>query len=891
MVDFFKLGGYLATVDEDLWVWDDKAETVQWAFGRTIGFRLEFEAVVERLWDGGLPPFGAIVLLMAACRGDMNNQPGSDPDNEPTSRYTSTLYKHLQRIESPMRVRGLFEELSKVFFLPQLCRTPLKAKVALVEEILGGVKDRTRPRESTDFFDAVHQRTFSPITANRAITTLMEGLAKFEAHTWPPRFRTGIDDAPAPAEEIELPESAPANANAIRQLIDELRHDRELSAVASVARDLLAVAYLPRPMGSREELPIGGVSDISNRGSLHQLLIAELANDDFTLAMRISQGEALYLRREDPPTPPPGDRVLVIDSGLRMWGVPRVYATSVSLALAATTARNGEWKAFRIEGNERFPVDLGSRTGVLEHLERLSPALSPMAALQEIYREAAAASVREVVLITAEETAVDPEIVAELPTERGPTLFVASVSRDGEFKLREPRRRGSEPLAVARLDVGSLATVNRAPLQVKTDPRLPPIFSTKPFPLLLPIQPNYTHAIEHPLGGVVGLLSGGGVVHWPKPKWGAIELVAQTGKGVVRCFEAMSDGSVIVVRYHSADEPVTMATVLPDGEIVTAELASYLPFAPLAFLRGRTLFLADDEAITAFDPFTGRMEGKLPLNEERTKAGKHGFFRHMDHWYYPTIKSGKLLLLRAFDRKPAPDSEMVEVFRPPHREIVIALLATGDYWSEDVGRWNLEDPPVRPYELGKLSHDGRFSEIVVKGASRRFIVDHDTRKGVWEYHGVKDLPTRPSTLGYRTRIDGIGFDDVGMPVLSVPGGRIVLQRRGSDATWTFATSEYPRMNWFNKPTEGSRGDRPSLRRAKLSGTREAILDKRGILHFFDSSGVLPDVTITLFTKSPNAAWSSRLGSVGNPYCFGDRIPYPNDWTPFLAAIAQYGKGE
>jgi hypothetical protein len=76
----------------------------------------------------------------------------------------------------------------------------------------------------------------------------------------------------------------------------------------------------------------------------------------------------------------------------------------------------------------------------------------------------------------------------------------------------------------------------------------------------------------------------------------------------------------------------------------------------------------------------------------------------------------------------------------------------------------------------------------------------------------------------------------------------------------------------------------------LPGKREAILDKRGLLHFFDPSGKLPDVTITLFTSNANAAWSSRLGSVGNPYCFGDRIPYPNDWTPFLDAIAHYAEG-
>ena len=102
-------------------------------------------------------------------------------------------------------------------------------------------------------------------------------------------------------------------------------------------------ASLPDP----EELPMGGFSDIENRGSLDRLLMSELAYDDLTLAVRIALNEALYLRRETPPTTPSLARSILIDVGIRMWGIPRVFATSVALALLATTDRHAVATAYR----------------------------------------------------------------------------------------------------------------------------------------------------------------------------------------------------------------------------------------------------------------------------------------------------------------------------------------------------------------------------------------------------------------------------------------------------------------------------------------------------------------------------------------------------------------
>src|SRR5439155_18569938 len=108
--------------------------------------------------------------------------------------------------------------------------------------------------------------------------------------------------------------------------------------------------HLPRRLNEAEELPVGGVSDIAPRGPLDRLLLSELAHDDLTLAVRVAMNEALYYRRESPPRTPPRQRHLVLDSGVRLWGLPRLYGTAVALAMTAHHDSHLEVQAHRAAG-------------------------------------------------------------------------------------------------------------------------------------------------------------------------------------------------------------------------------------------------------------------------------------------------------------------------------------------------------------------------------------------------------------------------------------------------------------------------------------------------------------------------------------------------------------
>ena len=110
---------------------------------------------------------------------------------------------------------------------------------------------------------------------------------------------TGIEEIPVVPEEIELefPEY-----DSIKSLVRDLHSDQEMFGIARATKQLMSVMSLPRPMLREDHMEQGGFSDIANRGSLDRLLLSELAYDDLTLAVRVAVNEAMYLRREIPPS-------------------------------------------------------------------------------------------------------------------------------------------------------------------------------------------------------------------------------------------------------------------------------------------------------------------------------------------------------------------------------------------------------------------------------------------------------------------------------------------------------------------------------------------------------------------------------------------------------------
>ena len=304
---------YLCSYRESFWRWREQGDILVWNHGPTIAFRDEILATLRRLAPRGLPPFRNVVLVLAATRDNWQDSRVRRPvlSSMPNAVSGSDSYG----MQARRLATKVLEELNRVRSLDSELRTSIEAKAALCEIVFDDFRYRTSPKTAEAVLELLENGMGEELHRKWAQHSQMEwtryhqetlgelqglhaGLGRFDPETLSLRLQTGLDAVPKPAE-VEVPP-----ARRVRALLSELAHDEELSGLATLARDLMAAVALPRSLTDREELPIGGFSDIANRGSVDRLLLSELAHDDLTLAVRVAVNEALYLRRESPPKKP-----------------------------------------------------------------------------------------------------------------------------------------------------------------------------------------------------------------------------------------------------------------------------------------------------------------------------------------------------------------------------------------------------------------------------------------------------------------------------------------------------------------------------------------------------------------------------------------------------------
>ena len=510
---------YFSATEGSFWLWQDEGKVAAWSDGATIVFRPELLVVFRRLRSQSLPPFGALLLLLSACRENWRDPP----------RKFEVLDRMLAAGNRPDRrtlLERVCEKLDRVRALDSRLRSSAEAKAELAsmvfEEQSAAMLPAAYERLVASLESGLSEYPLQPLRMRSPVDRLLRdlawldrGLDRVDAAALAMRLKTGLEQLPTPVEPIELPSAA------ARRLIAELRDDEQLGGVARLARLLLAAVHVPTPLRLAEELPLGGVSDISNRGTLDRLLLSELAHDGLTLAVRVAMNEALYLRRETPPKPPTRRRFVLLDSGLRMWGVPRVFASAVGLAVVAGANDGMDVAVFRARGNELVDVDFTTSAGLTEHLAALDYRAHPGAALSALAAEADEAGEEvDVVIVTGDDVYADHEFQRSLGDARFGELCVATVGRDGDFCLHAHSSRGRKVLRRAQFaldDVLHPPTKPTAPLVVESDRRLPAIFSVSPFPLRLSVPVDADRSWYVPDFGVLTYTRDGRLLHWSDP--------------------------------------------------------------------------------------------------------------------------------------------------------------------------------------------------------------------------------------------------------------------------------------------------------------------------------------------------------------------------------------
>ncbi|GAA4043350.1 hypothetical protein GCM10022409_31670 [Hymenobacter glaciei] len=629
-----------------LWRFAEEGAVAEWTNGPTICYREELQAALEVLAPAGLPPLTTVLLLLAACRDDWN-----DSGNLGTLHGFARTAPVAAGATADDKLAGYLLRASSflniVAGLPQPLRTG-PAKWHLFRQLgqhmqLKVLADHAS-RVISEWTSGRLDTQLDIKTSANTRVHLVDDLASFgqlrnrfpSTEALALHLRTGLNQLPEP---LVLPEAAlvaPALPAAPLDLLDQLAHDPRTAGLARLTQQLVAALRIPLHARGASDQPIGGVADIANRGNFDRLLLSELAHDDLSLMARLVNNEALYLRREAPPQPDVKPRAVLLDTTLRMWGVPRVFALAAALAWARNS-RQGRppvpVAAFALGGQQATPLDLETFDGVVAALGQLDPAPHAGPALLDIGHRQPAAT--DSLLITEAGLLHQPEFARAL-AEAGPALrFLLTVDRSGELQLYEYQNGHRTLASTARYDLAELlfAAAPRRPLFRSPASDGLAFWQHVPAPLYLPVtglRMSIKNTFYAPELGVLAINDKQRVLFWPDKSFGARELLPMIEPGSY-CFGSDDRQELYVL--VSGPELLRVYALRADGDPAMVDLSPELKLgeAPTRVVfHDQCYHVQQPDGILVFDCAKWRKaDGLKSLMPTGTPTGFRPNFGHL----------------------------------------------------------------------------------------------------------------------------------------------------------------------------------------------------------------------------------------------------------------------
>ncbi len=876
---------YFANDGDAFWTWSHGFDTIVTHQGSTIAFYQEVVAVLRALAPEGFPAFDAIAVFLAACR---------EAWNENDAHGLRTQWRQwAENQEWEFDIDTTLQALDRFRILSSPYRNSAEDRAALAAIVFAKCHRIVPASDAAHIVSHLESRRLTTVgkrdrslaRMREALDDLRDGLAALDEDTIGMQLQTGIGAMLCAAE---LPETPPAIR--ARQLLHELEEgDDELSGVASIALDLMAAVHIPRSIDEPESLPLGGYSDISNRGAPDRLLLTELAQDDDVLATRVNLNEALYLRREAPPRTPLHHRDILIDTGIRLWGIPRVFATALGLALCAISDARNPLRAFRPSDAENAveEADLFSREGLLEHLTELSTSAHPGMALRSVITRLENHDRRDLIIVTHPDALADPafqDTLSDLALEK---IYIAVVDASGAYELWLFSRRGRKRLQRAQFDLAKILNPGSkslaSALNPDIDPELPVALRMREFPLLV-AQPLHSEiAAYHPDIGLTTYLRDGRVVLWQQPQHGGRMLYCPVIRSDVAWIWIDEKLKEILLIHRADDLAPPVLTRIPLDGSSTTEFACEIPTADshTAFAhhpKGCLLCSLNGREVIAFSAKNGEQFCTLKLEKTGRLFGRYVQYVSNEWWVLgfgnstltkepvPTDQLPKSAILRCFDRDGYEGIHVVlsngSIFRLSPEVSLVHKMPSGITQVRSISRdghrllYVDQSNGIRLLDLGV----GRFETVPPRAHHPLQLVEKD----VALFH--KRVPS------IRKNFRSVGISRDGDLTLVTRNAQLLTLRHAAAQGMLHFSHTGTLLDGCNQvpfaPIDSPFGEHHSLARAEFADGTRFYLDCRGFLHIVPGDPTLPEAVLAL-KDGMLSGWFSDGAWFGDRYFIAD----------------------
>ncbi|HKX85703.1 MAG TPA: ribosomal protein L7/L12 [Flavobacterium sp.] len=459
----------------------------------TIAYSDYVLEVLGLLSEEAIPPLGSLLMAIIA----------TNPESE---KGIARIESHLkQKIEEyNLKNFKYLRSRTIVSFLKQLAALPEEYKVGdkrilLFQTIFRDCHNRLSgdsakkmlvqfKEEQYDFFKENKPKPFNQGNFIKDFRTIALLKTSF------PLTQSIIDAMEnLPQEEMneKLTEEVLDESNTVssEEFVEQLLLNEQTFPVGSLIKRIWSGLNIPLHHNTPSSQPLGGISDLTNKGDFDKLLISEFANDDDVFLSRIANHEALYIQREIPPQPDDFKRILLIDNSLRNWGNPKILSFAAALAVAKHPKTDIDCDVFVI-GEGYKQVSTNSIYQVIDGLGELSGALDCAKGLESFIEDFEKDwKHREIFLFTSE------ECLKQIPMQRVMNLhhdvfkYVFTTHVEGDIHIYKNQNKGRKLMQHIALPLEELWTrkMQNAPIG-----RTTPVLTTlSELPLLYTIDRNY----------------------------------------------------------------------------------------------------------------------------------------------------------------------------------------------------------------------------------------------------------------------------------------------------------------------------------------------------------------------------------------------------------------
>jgi ribosomal protein L7/L12 len=406
-MDYYR---YFQSYDNYFWQWEEEGEVLAVPGAGTIAYKAYVGEIFRKLIPQGIPPFGSLLLSII-----VTNPEGEDSFELVHSILTQAINENKKADLSLLNNASAFLRL--LLQLPQQYKEGEKRFLlfqtlfANCHNILSVINSNrvcgVYFSDRQDKGAVLRKNPFSYLVLKKDLKTLEVLSYKFKKVEDILREMASEKELP---EELLLPETNEEAESKEKDFVEELVENSKTFHIGTLIRRLWSGLNIPVHASQPSQQPLGGISDLTNKGDFDKLLLSEFANDDLVFLSRLANNEALYISREIPPANNDFQRIILIDVSLKNWGTPKTIAYAIMLAIARHPKTSIDSSVYVI-GDEFHPISIESIHTIIEGLQLLETGLHAANGLTAFFKEFPVHKNREVFVITTHSTLKQPAML------------------------------------------------------------------------------------------------------------------------------------------------------------------------------------------------------------------------------------------------------------------------------------------------------------------------------------------------------------------------------------------------------------------------------------------------------------------------------------------------